>query len=523
MKKILIAAGIISSVFNASAQKVTINWGEQSKKELAFGSFVKGKGNEMVKLCFDVEKHGFLGIKTTLTPNLARYNDKLSQLGEKQYAAYEEGVTFEDMLSIKGKLFLFTSRYDRESKTTSYFCQPINIETLNPEGKSINLGSFEAINRYSQSSVGYELSKDSSKILMFGNNAYKRNENEKYFIAVYDNNMTKLWDKTVELPYKDKFVTVQESMVTNDGKVGVVLKHYESEVSREDVRKDGARVPSYKTKMLIYEKESSLPKEYVLDLNNKFIHTVQLANDDQDNILLFGLYKEKASGYISGFFTVNFNKKTGAIATNNINKFPDALVEQIKIDKMGSDREKDPGLSSSFRLASVQTRDNGSQDFLLEYYVSYYVPPTKDHAGYWHYDYGDVININLLKDGKVVIARIPKLQMSDNFTTFSSFVAVPYKESLLVFYNDDDDNIEREITKRPDPLHKFNKSVFVMATIDKNGNVSRDILFRNRDNKLTTATKNCVVFDKNKIGLYAQNVYTFLGPGKDKIGILEIK
>jgi hypothetical protein len=128
-----------------------------------------------------------------------------------------------------------------------------------------------------------------------------------------------------------------------------------------------------------------------------------------------------------------------------------------------------------------------------------------------------------VKDGKVIIGRIPKLQMSDNFTTFSSFVAVPYKESLLLFYNDDDDNIEREINKKPDPLHKFNKSVFVMGTIDKNGNVSRDILFKNKDNKLTTATKNCVVFDKNKIGLYAQNVYTFLGPGKDKIGMLEIK
>jgi hypothetical protein len=206
-------------------------------------------------------------------------------------------------------------------------------------------------------------------------------------------------------------------------------------------------------------------------------------------------------------------------------------VEQIRTDKQGSDKESDPGLANAFRLSAVCERANGSKDFVLEYSSEIYVPPSSYYSngtwvtrpGYWKYDYGNLIDINLQKDGKVIIARVPKMQSSTNVRTFSNFKAITYKESLLLFYNDDDDNIDRDILKRPDPLIKFNKSVFVMATIDKAGNVTRDILFKNKDNKLTTATRECVIVDKNKIGLYAQKLGGFFTAAKDMIGILEVK
>jgi hypothetical protein len=531
MQRIYLLFAILFAFQFSNAQKVNINWGTESKKELTFGSYVKGKGNEMIKLCFEEKHSGFLGRTVTSTPVLTRFSDKLDELGERVYEVDDKNISFNNLLSIKGKLFLFTSQYDKESKTTNYYCQGVNIETLNTEGKVINLGAFDAVSKTSQSSIGYEISKDSTKILMFGNNAYKKNENEKYYIAVFDNTMKKLWDKTIELPYKDKYVSISESLITNDGKVGVVIKHYDAEVSREVISKDGEKVPSYKTKMLIYDSENAQPKEFLLDLNNKFVQSLQLANDDKDNILLFGLYKEKYNGFISGFFTVNFDKKTSAVTTNNINPFPQELVDQIRVDRQGSNRERDPGLANVFRLAATVERDNGTQDFVLEYSSEIYVPPTSSYSngswsttpGYWQYDYGDMLDINLKKDGKVIIARVPKMQSSRNVRAFSNFVAMPYKESLLLFYNDDDDNIDREITKKPDPLFKFNKSVFVMAIIDKTGSVTRDILFKNRDNKLTTATRECMLFDKNKIGLYAQKLGGFFTSAKDMIGVLEVK
>jgi hypothetical protein len=62
-----------------------------------------------------------------------------------------------------------------------------------------------------------------------------------------------------------------------------------------------------------------------------------------------------------------------------------------------------------------------------------------------------------------------------------------------------------------------------MGSIDDKGTVSRDILFRNKDNKLTTAVRECVRIGPNRIGLYAQKGGGLFSASKDMIGILEVK
>jgi hypothetical protein len=512
------------------AQKVTINWGEESKTELVFGSFVNGQGSDMIKLVFDEDRSGFFGRNVTLTPILTRYDEKLNPLNVKTFEADEKGIKYDGLLSVKGKLFLFTRQYDKESKSTSFFTQRVNIKTLNTEGALLNLGTFDANSKSSQSTSSYELSKDSSKVLMFGLSAYSKKENEKYYLGVFDSDMKKMWAKTVELPYKDKYVEILDQIITNEGKVGVLIKHYDQEVSRESVRKDGAKVPSYKTKFLFYDKDNASPKEYVLELGDKYIHSLQLTEDNSNTLTLFGMYKQKQDGYVNGYFTTAVDKSTSTAKIGALTAFPEDLVTQIKIDKQGSDKEKDPGFSKWFKLVKIVARDDNSKDYILEYGSAVLVTVTTNTGtggfssySYWEYNDGDIIDINIKQDGKTIFARVPKMQSSKNFRMYSKGIYMPYKDKLLVFYNDDDDNIDRDINKKPDPLYKFNKSVFVMAEIDSKGNVTRNILFRNRDNKLTTATNECHVIDKNRIGLYAQKLSGLFSKGKDMIGYLEVK
>jgi hypothetical protein len=544
MKRLIYALILALPSLTTAAQQVTISWGEESKKELQFRSFVPDNSNGMIKLCFDI-KTAFLKAPT-ITPVLTRFSNSLAQLNERSIEVDDKNISFNDLLSVKGKLFLFSNQYDKDAKTTTYYCQPLNIQTLDPVGQLINLGAFDAVRKTSQTSVGYTFSKDSTKILMFGQAPFKKGDNEKYYICVLDNNMKKLWDKTIELPYLDKFVTFEESLITNDGKVGVLIKHYDQDVTKEAVKVDGVKVPSYKEKLLIYDKDNANPVEYVLDLGDKFIHSLQLVDDNKSNLVVFGLYQDKLSGsfflhsttqvvndgYITGFFTATFDKNSNKVTTANINPFPADLVSQVKIDKQGSDKEKDPGLHSAFALADVEERENGSKDFILEYSGEVYVPGSYSYVngsyvyipGYWLYNYGDIIDVNLGKDSKVVIGRIPKMQVSRDIRYFSNFKAVPYKNKLLVFYNDDEKNIERDIAKKPDDVTNFSKSVFVMGTFDEQDNVTRTSLFNNKDNnKLTVAVRESMLIGKNRIGLYAQKLGGLFSTAKDMVGILDIK
>jgi hypothetical protein len=507
------------------SQKVDIVWGQEGKTEVNFKSFVQGAGSDLIKLSLDYGRRG------KVTPILTRYNSNLDEVSERRIELDEDNITFKKLLSVKGKLFLFTSQDDKKSKSTTHFCQQLNMLNFNPEGKIIDLGIFEGLKNNSQSSIGLEFSKDSSKIMMFATSAFEKNKNEKYYMCVRDNNMSTLWDKTIELPYKDKFIEILDYLVTNDGKIGVLLHHFDEEITKGIKKIDDGKNPNYKTKLLMYDNENTYPTEYIVDIGNNFVTSLQFAEDNSDGLLFFGMYSKLYYGLATGYFIANFDKATKKITNKGMNSFPDALVEQIIINKQANNTKKYFGLYHWFKLILVAERENGSKDFVLEYrqevfykVSTYYGNGTwhNINQGYWYYEYGDIVDINIQKDGKTNIARIPKLQISNYIADYIGVKVLPYKDKLLVFYNDNDDNVDREIGKKSNPLKKFNKSVFVMGTFDKNGNVSRDFLFRNSDNKPTTAVNTCVQIDKNRIGLYAQRLGSTFSSAKDMIGILTI-
>jgi hypothetical protein len=313
--------------------------------------------------------------------------------------------------------------------------------------------------------------------------------------------------------------------------VGVILKHYDQEVTSESVKGDGSRMPSYKTKLLLYENNNSKPVEFLLNTGDKFIHTLQLTHDKDNNLVLFGLYKAKHNGYITGYIIANINKNSKEVTVSKMDAFPTALVEQIKIDKQGSDKEKDPGLGTAFRLVQIVDREDGTKDYLLEYSSEIYVQGSRYYDGkmwhtspsYWQYNYGDIIDISIKPNGSTVISRIPKMQSSKNIRIYSNFKALPYKDKLVLFYNDEKDNVDRDLEKRPDDVQKFNKCVLAMATVDAKGNLNRTAIMDHKETKLTVCMRESCILGKNRIGLYAQKGGGLFAASKDMIGILEIQ
>ncbi len=528
MKKTFLVASLFllcTQILNAQQTKIT--WGELSKVELEFNSFVKGAGTDMIKLCLDVKKSFFGSAK--YTPILVRYDEKLQEKNSQEFKADEEGVKMDKVFSIRGKLYMFSNKYDKETKTTTYMCVPIDIVSLKPSGKIITLATIDAKSKGHQSMVTYQLSADSTKVLMFGISPYSKKDNEKYYIGVYDDNMNKLWDKTVELPYQDKYVSVLSRLITNEGKVGVIIKHYDQEVNRESIRENGERVPSYKAKLLLYENEIAKPYEFVLNIGNKFVHSLGLTDDKASTMNLFGLYKERYNGHVNGFFTASINLNTHQIETNKLSAFPQELVELVKKDKQGSDKERDPGIDEYFNYVRTITRKDGSVDYLLEYQREIYHEETRDSKGYvisrayWEYINGDVIDISVKTDGKFVLCRIPKMQDINNTKSCNSFRTLIYNDKLVLYYNDDEDNMDKDLSKRPDVMRRLNKCVFMSAVIDAKGNLTRNIVFNHKEVKLTVATLDCFPLDNSRLGIYSFKVGGLFSSSKDMLGILELK
>ena len=121
-----------------NAQQSVLTWGELSNAELSFNSFVKGSGSDMIKLCFDTKKGGLFS-QPLVTPIFVRYDSKLQEKKTEVFKADEKDLNFDKVLSIKGKLYMFTHKYDKGSKATAYQCTPIDIITLKATGSAIDL------------------------------------------------------------------------------------------------------------------------------------------------------------------------------------------------------------------------------------------------------------------------------------------------------------------------------------------------------------------------------------------------
>ncbi len=506
------------------AQKIDVTWGEEGKRETYYQSFIKGVNNETIKFSFDIKMKLFS--KPVYTGFLTKFNASAQEVIEEQIEVDEEKTSFGGLFNMKDNIYMFSSKYVKDDKVTDYFCQKIDIRTLKNVGKMTKVASFVALKRSRQSTIGMETSKDSTKLLVFGLTPFQKKENEKYYMGVYDQEMKRLWEKTVELPYLDKFVEVTDYLVTNEGDVCVILKHYDREVKKESIKEDGEKVPAYKTKLLLYPRDGSAVKEFILDIGNKYVHNLQLSNDNAGDLVLFGLYKTKYNGYVTGYFTAIFDKKTKTLATQKMTEFELDLLDLIRKDKQGSNKEKDPGLSWDFSLKITVDRTDGSRDYLLELY-RVIEHTTYSSSGfsrtYYEYVYGDIVDINMKKDGKAIITRVPKLQSTTQIQMYSSFFPIVYKDKLLLFYNDDEDNIERDLSKKPDAMTSFKKSSFVMASIDKTGVFERKALFSHRDMKLVTCVRECCILGPDRVGLYANKNAGIFSAAKDMVGILTIK
>jgi hypothetical protein len=519
-RKLLCLTAIICVAIVSQAQKFDVKWGEKAKlfKNDYSDAVEVSKGNSIV--LHIVSKAGmFQSGKTKYFLKLVdKEYEPITETEIEFEQSYVSDVHFE---KFKNAIYLFYSGYNKSDKTTSSYA--VKIDPVKATmGKTTTLGTFESDKMSDQADISIQVSNDSSKIMVFAEGPERKKENKKYFIGVFDNELNKIWKREVELPIQEKYIYIYDKDFTDDGNVYVALKHYDKEVTKQSVREEGKKVPSYVYKLIKYNEKED--KEIKFDLSNNFIQGTKIIYNNQGLLSIAGLYKKKHNGNITGVFYTTLNPKTNEISNKKMVDFDAEIIRLIDKDGFGSDKESDPGLDPEFRINFIINRDNGSVDLVCEYYQLIIYTTTTQRGGTqttYRYQYGDILNTNISKDGKITFTRVPKNQKFSNYNAFMGYYALPYKDKLVLIYNDDKDNVDRDLEKKPDDVMKFNKSALVAATIDSKGNLTREAIADNDDEdyvpgprfmKKSSATKYLITADLLKIF-----------KRKTRIGTIEIK
>lgn len=517
---------LIISGQSATAQKFNVNWGDNARLKYDFEDAVPLANNQFIilKLKSSGKLSLFGGGVVEQQPILVLVDKNMEAVTERELAIQERGASLKGFEKYGSNIFFVYEAYDRDNKTTSVYALKVNEKTLATSGK-ITLGTYSSDNRYDQAEPTYKLSSDSSKVLLFVEGPDRKKENKKFFVGVFDTNLNSLWKKEIELPIGDRFVSIYDQDITNDGKVFVAIKHYDKEVTRQTVREDGEKVPSYTYKLLAYDGADAKGKEISFNLKNQFIQGTKLTYNKNGTVTVAGLYKRKYNGNINGAFYTILDPNTSEVTNPTMVPFSPEMVSLVDKDNFGTDKDSDPGLFPGFRIHHIMNRANGSVDLISEYYrvrvITTYNPSTYTTTTTTHYTFGDIINTNIDKEGKATFTRIPKNQRLTNSDIFLGYYPIVYGDKLVLLYNDDKDNVERDMSMKPDDVVNFKRSIFMAATIDAKGSVSRQAVYSHLDEEYVTLPRQVAKISDTKYLVVSDLLKLF--KKRTRFGVMDMK
>ena len=521
------AAVLVVAAFlhlSANAQKFNIAWGDNAKLKYDFDDAVPLANGQFIVLKLQSGARPLFGGSPAQQPILVLINKNLETVVEKDLPIKEKNASLKGFEKYGNNIFFVYEAYDREGKTTSVYALKVNEKTLITSGKTV-LGTYSSDNRSDQAEPSYKLSSDSSKILLFVEGPDRKKENKKFFIGVFDTNLKSIWKKEIELPIGDRFISIYDQDISNDGKVFVAIKHYDKEVTRQSGREDGEKVPSYTYKLMVYDAANPKGKEITFNLNNQYIQGTKLAYNKNGTVTVAGLYKKKFNGRINGAFYAIIDGTTQVVKDPKMVPFTPEMITLIDKDNFASDKGSDPGLYSGFKIRHIMNRSNGSVDLISEYYrldiVTNFNASTNITTTDYRYTYGDIVNTNISADGKAVFTRIPKNQKLTNSNIFLGYFPIIFGDKLVLLYNDDKDNVERDMERKPDDVVNFKRSIFLAATIDAKGNVSRQSIYSHLDEDYITVPTSLAKISDTKYLVVSDLLKLF--KKRTRFGVMEIK
>jgi hypothetical protein len=427
----------------------TIKWGEFSQQP---------PGTQLDKLA-TLNKEGFHILRSKAAGALRgeqvylEYYDRSLAIrrAEKLDLKYKgKQREFEDVLSIGGQLYLFTSYSNQAQKKNYLFYQKINKRLL-PSRKLVKIAEIESRNKGNDGAFNILVSPDSSKVLLYNQLPYKKKDPERFALRVFDDQLNMIWQKDIVLPYNDQQLVVEDYRIDENGNV-YLLGMLFNDGTRE--RRRGR--PNYEYLILAYTQKGEKYQEYHIGIKEKFITdlTFRIANDGK--LVCAGFYSEKGTYSVKGTCFFGLDPNTQEVQNLSFRAFDfqfrssflseGAQKRAARAESLG-DNERAAELSR-FSLDKLILRSDGGAVLVAEqYYVferSYrYWDGTLRFDYFYHYN--DIIVVNIRPDGSIEWAtKIPKRQETVNDGGyFSSYAMSIVRDRLYFIFNDNGRELRR--------------------------------------------------------------------------------
>lgn len=475
---LVITAFLLAVSVSAISQKSEIEWGKELKEDPrnGYGSLI-AEDDENYYLYKSKRKPGFLSLRSLL--NIELHDINTHELKKEfpinhQNGEIEDDVEIQRVVTLNGKILSFVSKYDSKKDKSTLEVRPMGLDGRKEE--SIILVQENVKKKKNQPSYSVNVSPDESKVLLVHTPAYDENAPEKLNYTMLKNDLTTLWSKQIELPFKDKEFSIEKIMVDDNGNVILVG-------STKRARKKDAPVEyriygyDYREDEVTGIKVDFEEFKYIFDANIFY---------SRGAVHFIGFYANDKKAGMQGVFYNRINPTTFEIENKSIAKFDRKTLEELTSKSQAS---KGKGIQTTFDIKSIFTYEDGRIKIVAE--KQYIVVTSRDQMGLaisidYHNDEILVMQLNKLGEFDWMTV-IPKFQVSTNDEgLYNSFMCVSKGENLYFFFNDNIENLEpkkdktgEERIKKVRP-QKVRKTVIMAVRVDNEGNISRSLVDKDK-------------------------------------------
>ncbi len=405
-------------------------------------------------------------------------------------------LQFEKIFLLDSTLIVFASRYDSDQDKFSAYVEKINAHDGLLISAPVEIDFIVSYKKRNRGSFNFILSNDSTKILIAHNEPYDKYLNEKFSYKLIDDKANTIWSAALELPYRDRYVTMSNYCVDNDGKV-FMLASIKKEKSERERNK-----PSYSYDLVSYDNKSKTLNEMQITLGDKYISDISFVITPKGNIVAGGFYSNKNADGLAGSFYLSIDKETNKILLQGTTDLTSEFLSEFMSERRANKHKE----LYNYKIDHLVSQNDSGLYMVAEQFYINVVTTCSPRGGCttsYYYYYNDIIVVNFNSDASVRwIKRIPKTQISTNdYGYYSSYSFVMTKDKLNFIYNDHPKNLTGE---RKYPKNGVNRRMItVLSTLDSKGNLSKTLILPAKDERIYTRPKISLQLGTNQSLFYA--------------------
>lgn len=436
------------SVAQSAAEPIVL-WSNKSfwpDQESTKGGFVIIDENRYVLVSIKGKSHPKLLLELFDKRNLEQVVKKEIALGNRK-----KRYNFHQISMVGDKLTLFTSKHNAKFLVNTLYRQQVDLSNLHPSDRTEIAKSFTD---GFTNTFGINMSKDKSKLLVYGVNNVIPSDPMQVNVHVFDTKFKQLWQHKYILPYQNKDYSIVQNVIDNQGNVYLIGDYAEGKSHKKHQGR------------LFYLEADGTTKEQNFGVAQKFLNDLEYHIDEQGILVAAGTFTNVTRigdllPIVEGIYFFQYNPLSDKLGqrivyfdSHEFRQNNTAISEKGRFESHLYLKQVFIKKDNSILLALEQYEPiDGSTNLAPRGSIEWGVMQSFNDNQFLKY-YKDVVLVNV-KDFKVDwVTNIPKKQrLIAHHKATASYTTLQKGEDLYFIYNDTKLNYEES----PKKVHAYNQ------------------------------------------------------------------